>query len=56
MIVDSYEVTDRYLRAVGKACGNCGVPGVLAYMDDLLSFAYPVDILINYNIYGPDKA
>lgn len=56
VIVDSYEVTDRYLRAVGKACGNCGVPGVLAYMDDLLSFAYPVDILINYNIYGPDKA
>ena len=45
VIVDSYEVTDRYLRAVGKACGNCGVPGVLAYMDDLLSFAYPVDIL-----------
>lgn len=27
----------------------------LVYIDDVLAFPYPVDCLINYNIYGPDR-
>ena len=47
IILDSYYVTAGYLNALTRL-----VP--TAYMDDLASFAYPVDILINYNIYGPE--
>ncbi len=45
LLVDSYFVTDRYL----KQLRDC-VP--VAYIDDKASFPYPVDLLINYNIYG----
>lgn len=44
-LVDSYFVTDSYLRALGEICRT-------AYIDDLCSFSYPVDMVINYNIYG----
>uniref|UniRef100_UPI00405795F8 UDP-2,4-diacetamido-2,4, 6-trideoxy-beta-L-altropyranose hydrolase n=1 Tax=Acetatifactor sp. TaxID=1872090 RepID=UPI00405795F8 len=44
-LVDSYYVTPGYLEALGKLCKT-------AYMDDVFSFAYPVDMVINYNIYG----
>ncbi len=47
VIVDSYFVTANYLQKLKElAC--------LGYIDDLASFAYPVDVLVNYNIYGPD--
>ena len=37
---------------VKRACNDKGCK--LTYIDDVLAFAYPCDILINYNIYGPD--
>jgi UDP-2,4-diacetamido-2,4,6-trideoxy-beta-L-altropyranose hydrolase len=46
IIVDSYNVTQKYFRKVRKH-------GPIAYMDDLATFPYAVDILINYNIYAP---
>lgn len=46
VIVDSYYVTESYLTSLKqKTC--------LVYLDDLASFAYPVDVIINYNAYGP---
>ncbi len=47
VIVDSYFVTANYLQKLKElAC--------LGYIDDLALFAYPADILVNYNVYGPD--
>ena len=46
IIVDSYYVTRSYLETL-RRYGN------LIYIDDLAAFAYPVDALINYNIYAP---
>ena len=48
VIIDSYFVTEHYLGTLRKK--YC-----LVYIDDLASFAYPVDQLINYNIYGKDE-
>lgn len=45
IIVDSYYVTAEYLSCLRQY-------GKLAYIDDIASFAYPVDVLINYNIYA----
>lgn len=45
IIVDSYYVTEKYLRLLKSKT-------IVAYIDDVAAFAYPVDILINYNIYG----
>lgn len=45
VVVDSYYVTDEYQQKI-----RAYAP--VAYMDDLAAFAYPVDILVNYNIYG----
>ena len=45
VIVDSYFVTAVYLIQL-KAHAR------LVYIDDLLKFAYPADILVNYNIYA----
>lgn len=53
IFVDSYYVTKKYLWSVMKYCHSYG--GKVAYIDDVLSFAYPCDYLINYNIFGPDK-
>lgn len=41
LLVDSYEVTQHYLERLREYV-------VLAYLDDLNLFAYPVDVLINY--------
>ncbi len=46
-LVDSYFVTEKYLLALRKW-------GKVAYMDDVNAFPYPVDIIINGNIYGAD--
>ena len=51
-ILDSYNATEEYMRRVKRACNDKGCK--LTYIDDVLAFAYPCDILINYNIYGPD--
>lgn len=45
VVVDSYYVTDVYLQKIRTYAS-------VAYMDDLALFAYPVDLLVNYNIYG----
>lgn len=47
IIVDSYFVTESYLKALHDK-------SKLVYIDDLAAFPYPVDILINYNAYGPE--
>ena len=47
LLVDSYQVTHDYLEKLRKVVK-------LAYLDDLNSFDYPVDIVINYSIYAED--
>lgn len=47
VIIDSYYVTLDYLKALTQITKT-------VYIDDLASFEYPVNVLINYNIYGPD--
>lgn len=42
VVVDSYYVTEEYLKALKKKV-------TLAYIDDIKKFVYPVDYLINYN-------
>ena len=46
ILVDSYYVTASYLEALKKW-------GRVAYLDDLVSFPYPVDCIINYDM--PEK-
>lgn len=48
IILDSYFVTANYLNSISKVAKT-------AYIDDLSLFAYPVDLLINYNIYADQK-
>ncbi len=48
--VDSYFVSVFYLTALREFCNDVGCK--LVYIDDIFAFAYPCDILINYNIYG----
>lgn len=54
LIVDSYFVTDSYLGKLRQAMHAVG--GRLIYIDDVLSFPYPCDTLINYNIYADEEA
>lgn len=45
LLIDTYYVTFDYLSELKKHTK-------IAYIDDLHKFAYPVDLLINYNIYA----
>lgn len=45
LIIDSYFVTEGYLEALKRTCR-------IAYLDDRATFAYPVDLLINYNAFA----
>ena len=45
ILVDSYLVTTEYFKKLGKLCRT-------AYLEDV-GVSYPVDLLINYNIYAP---
>lgn len=47
VILDSYFVTPKYMETVKHIAP-------LLYIDDLNMFDYPVDIVVNYNIYGPE--
>lgn len=47
LLVDSYFTTEKYLRKVREVVR-------VAVMDDVPRFAYPVDGIVNYNIYGAD--
>ena len=49
LIIDSYFVTERYLTCLRDKI-------VTAYLDDMESFAYPVDVLINYNVFAKAEA
>ena len=53
LVVDSYYVTSSYLEAL-KDCME-REKGRLVYVDDVMAFAYPCHVLINYNIYGPGQ-
>lgn len=44
LLVDSYQVTDRYFRDLSDLCK-------LIYMDDCFEAVYPVDMVIDYNAY-----
>ncbi len=46
-LVDSYFVTEKYLLALREW-------GKVTYIDDVNAFPYPVDLIINGNIYGAD--
>ncbi|MBP5280947.1 MAG: UDP-2,4-diacetamido-2,4,6-trideoxy-beta-L-altropyranose hydrolase [Lachnospiraceae bacterium] len=46
LVIDSYYVTEHYLKALQEVVNT-------VYLDDLAAFAYPVGLLINYNVYGP---
>ncbi len=48
ILVDSYQVTDEYLSKLGQF-------GRVYLMDDLQDGAYPVDGIINYNMYADEK-
>lgn len=54
VFVDSYFVTGEYLEFLHHLCHE--MRSALVYMDDIMAFAYPCDILVNYNIYGPGNA
>lgn len=43
LFIDSYFVTENYLSEIQKLCK-------VAYLDDILAFDYPVDLLINYDV------
>lgn len=51
IIIDSYFVTSRYLQCLKNITG---IKGKVVYLDDVAAFPYPVDILVNYNVYGTD--
>ena len=50
VFVDSYYVTGVYLDELKRAIGAFG--GRLIYIDDIIGFPYPCEILLNYNIYA----
>ena len=52
LFIDSYYVTCDYLESLYRLCRE--IRCLLVYIDDVAAFAYPCDILVNYNIYGPD--
>lgn len=45
IILDSYFVTAKYMETIKQY-------SQLIYIDDVMSFPYPADVLINYNIYA----
>ena len=45
IVIDSYYVTYNYLYTIREKANT-------VYIDDVLAFAYPVDVLINYNIFS----
>ena len=47
IIIDSYYVTFEYLNSVNRRFP-------VIYVDDVANFAYPVNELLNYNIYAPE--
>lgn len=48
LLIDSYFVTEYYLNVLHQYIR-------LIYIDDIIAFPYPVDLLINYNIFANEK-
>ena len=48
ILVDSYYVTEAYFQSLNQVAS-------VAYMDDLRSFDYDVDLVINYDVIPPSK-
>lgn len=53
LFIDSYQVSADYMSTLWETCRDMACR--LVYIDDLAAFAYPCDIILNYNIYGPDQ-
>ena len=53
LFVDSYNVNVFYLHSLHCICVS--IRTILVYIDDILSFPYPCDLILNYNIYAQDK-
>lgn len=47
ILVDSYYVTDEYLAAIGNF-------GRVCLMDDMQNHRFPVDVVINYNVFADE--
>lgn len=45
LLIDSYYVTETYLKTLRECV-------VTVYLDDMDSFPYPVDLLVNYNVFA----
>lgn len=45
LLIDSYYVTETYLKILRECV-------VTVYLDDMDSFPYPVDLLVNYNVFA----
>ena len=52
VFVDSYYVTEQYLRALWQFCASTYI--TLVYIDDVLAFPYSCDVILNYNIYAKE--
>lgn len=50
VVVDSYYVSEKYLKILKDYCKEHG--GKLIYLDDIKKFAYPCNLLINYQIHA----
>lgn len=48
VVIDSYSITSEYFKALKNL--SCDIP--LIYLDDFMQTAWPVDCVINYNIYA----
>ncbi len=52
VFLDSYFVTENYFDTLHEFCMSNEVK--LVYVDDILSFPYACDVLLNYNIYASE--
>lgn len=52
LVVDSYYVTEKYLQELGHMRFGNDRTCRMIYVDDLATFAYPVDVLINYEFFA----
>ncbi len=47
LLIDSYQITVKYLKSLKKIVK-------IVYLDDLNTFDYPVDVVVNYSIYAEE--
>lgn len=53
VFVDSYYVSENYLKTIKCFCEKNN--GISIYIDDIKKYAYPCNILLNYNIHGNEQ-